>query len=231
MALKIAALASGRGSNLMTINEMCRQSKIDGEIVLALSNNPEAKVVKSAKAEGLKIWAENHKDYPDRKSFDKAMMTAIDESGADTIALCGYMRLLSPEFIKAYPGRILNVHPAILPSFPGVQGGRDAYLYGVRFTGCTVHFVTEEMDTGPIIIQGIIALSSTEKEEDFMPRLHALEHKIYPQALQWLAEDRLKLEGRRVILKNENKDGKYCLMDEEGQKLKGAMISPPLEIF
>lgn len=224
MALKLALLASGRGSNAATIVRHAKAGKLDAEVVLVGCNNPEAQVLQTMQEEGIPTWCHSHKDFPDRVSFDRTMLKAIQESGADTIALCGFMRLLSGEFIAAYSGRILNVHPAILPSFPGTNGGGDAYAYGVRFTGCTVHFVIEEMDAGAIIIQGITPILSTETDDDFMPRVHAMEHRIFPQALQWLAEDRLHFDGRRVILEGELPQGTTNLPT-------GCVVSPMLEKF
>ena len=228
MALKLALLASGRGSNAATIVRHAKAGTLDAEIALVLCNNPEAQVLKTMAEEGIPTWCRSHKDFPDRLSFDRAMLEAMGEAGVDTVALCGYMRLLSGEFIASYPGRILNVHPAILPSFPGTQGGRDAYEYGVRFTGCTVHFVIEEMDAGAVIIQGITSVLSAESEADFMPRVHAMEHRIFPQALQWLAEGRLRFEGRRVVLDKE----KAQLAENLSIPLPvGCMVSPMLEKF
>ena len=228
MALKLALLASGRGSNAATIVRHAKAGTLDAEIALVLCNNPEAQVLKTMAEEGIPTWCRSHKDFPDRLSFDRAMLEVMGEAGVDTVALCGYMRLLSGEFIASYPGRILNVHPAILPSFPGTQGGRDAYEYGVRFTGCTVHFVIEEMDAGAIIIQGITSVLSAESEVDFMERVHTMEHRIFPQALQWLAEGRLRFEGRRVVLDEE----KAQLPENLVLPLPtGCMVSPMLEKF
>ena len=228
MALKLALLASGRGSNAATIVRHAKAGTLDAEIALVLCNNPEAQVLKTMAEEGIPTWCRSHKDFPDRLSFDRAMLEVMGEAGVDTVALCGYMRLLSGEFIASYPGRILNVHPAILPSFPGTQGGRDAYEYGVRFTGCTVHFVIEEMDAGAIVIQGITSVLSAEGEDDFMKRVHAMEHRIFPQALQWLAEGRLRFEGRRVVLDEEKAQLPQSL---DIPLPAGCMVSPMLEKF
>ena len=228
MALKLALLASGRGSNAATIVRHAKAGTLDAEIALVLCNNPEAQVLRTMAEEGVPTWCQSHKDFPDRLSFDRAMLEAMGEAGVDTVALCGYMRLLSGEFIASYPGRILNVHPAILPSFPGTQGGRDAYEYGVRFTGCTVHFVIEEMDAGAIVIQGITSVLSAEGEDDFMKRVHAMEHRIFPQALQWLAEGRLRFEGRRVVLDEEKAQLPQSL---DIPLPAGCMVSPMLEKF
>ena len=117
------------------------------------------------------------------------------------LALAGYMRLVTPAFLDAFPDRVLNIHPALLPSFPGVHGTADAHAWGVRLTGCTVHFVSPEMDCGPIIVQACLPVMQDESEDELQHRIHALEHRVYPQALQWLAENRLEIRGRRVFLK------------------------------
>ena len=193
MALKLALLASGRGSNAATIVRHAKAGTLDAEIALVLCNNPEAQVLKTMAEEGIPTWCRSHKDFPDRLSFDRAMLEAMGEAGVDTVALCGYMRLLSGEFIASYPGRILNVHPAILPSFPGTQGGRDAYEYGVRFTGCTVHFVIEEMDAGAIIIQGVTSVLSAESEVDFVVQKNG---KIIP--IEVKSGENVKAKSLRV---------------------------------
>ena len=131
------------------------------------------------------------------------MIKAIQDAGADTVALAGYMRLVTPAFLDAFPNRVLNIHPAILPSFPGVHGAADAHAWGVRLTGCTVHFVSPEMDCGPIIVQACLPVLQDESEEELQNRIHTLEHRIYPQALQWLAGNRLDIRGRKVFLKQD----------------------------
>lgn len=230
MTLQLAALASGTGSNVNAILEAISTGRLDARVRLLLTNNPEAPVVDIAERYGVPLWARDHRDFAGREAFDQAMLEAIRESGADTVALAGYMRLLSPFFLQAFPGRVLNIHPSVLPSFPGVHGGRDALDYGVRFTGTTVHFVNEVMDNGPVIIQAVVPVSGTDTLESLMPRIHALEHKIYPQALQWLAQGRLSLVGRRVLLHpgtSSSKAAAFCGQDASGPW----MVSPALEDF
>ena len=132
--------------------------------------------------------------------ISKRFVDAIKASGAEYVVLAGYMRLLTSTFLQAFPGRVINIHPAILPSFPGAHGGPDAQAYGVKITGCTVHFVEELVDSGPVIIQAAVPANAGEELDDLMNRIHPLEHRIYPQALQWLAEGRLRVEGRQVFL-------------------------------
>ena len=170
------------------------QGVLDIDIRLIAGNRPGAKVFERAEKAGIPHVCIDHKAFADRESFDREMVAAIKASGAEYVVLAGYMRLLTSTFLQAFPGRVINIHPAILPSFPGAHGGPDAQAYGVKITGCTVHFVEELVDSGPVIIQ------AGEELDDLMNRIHPLEHRIYPQALQWLAEGRLRVEGRQVFL-------------------------------
>ena len=224
MAMKIAALASGRGSNVGSILRCCKEGTLDCEVVLVAGNNPAAAVFDIAREHGVATWAEDHRGYASRVAFDAALLGAIQAAGAEAIALAGYMRILSPEFIKKFGKPVLNVHPSLLPAFGGAAGGDDAAAYGVRLTGCTVHFVDEGLDSGPVIIQAATSIRSLEEADSFMPRIHPMEHRIFPQALQWLAEGRLVRQGRRVLLQGEK--------DHTGAKQPdGWLISPPLEGF
>ncbi|MDL2216586.1 phosphoribosylglycinamide formyltransferase [Desulfovibrio sp. OttesenSCG-928-M14] len=230
MTLQIAALASGTGSNVAAIIKCIEDGRLDAQVRLVLSNKSDAPVLRIAQDAGIAVWARDHKDYPDRESFDRDLLAAIKASGADTVVLAGYMRLLTPLFVRSFPGRILNVHPAILPSFPGVHGAADALEYGVRLTGPTVHFVDEGVDSGPVIIQAVVPVVATDTRDSLMPRIHALEHRIYPQALQWLAEERLKLEGRRVHLLPGKKP--HAILASGGRGPLGPwMACPALEDF
>lgn len=136
----------------------------------------------------------DHKLWPSREAYDLAVADAILKSGADTVALAGYMRMLTAGFLNAFPHRVVNVHPALLPSFPGIHGAADAQAWGVKITGCTVHLVDEIMDHGEVIIQAAVPAIAGEPLDDLQSRIHAQEHRIYPQALQWLAEDRIKMD-------------------------------------
>ena len=200
MTMQLAVLASGVGTNLAAILKAIASGRLEARVKLVLSNKIDAPALDIARENGVPVWARDHGDYERREDFDAAMLGAIREAGVDAIALAGYMRMLSPMFVKAYEGRILNIHPAILPSFPGVNGYANAVDYGVRITGCTVHFVDEQVDHGPVIIQAAVPIGPNDTAESVMARIHALEHRIYPQALQWLARKRLSVEGRRVRL-------------------------------
>lgn len=230
MTLQIAALASGTGSNISALQKHIETGRLDARICLLLTNNPEAPVAAMAGENGIPLWARSHKEYADRAAFDRDMLAAIKDSGADTVVLAGYMRILSDFFVQAFPGRILNIHPALLPSFPGAHAGRDALSHGVRLTGPTVHFVDELMDNGPVIIQAVVPVGCNDSEADLMPRIHALEHRIYGQALQWLAQNRLRIAGRRVELLPGNE--LPCQIASCGEdNLDPWLVSPALEGF
>lgn len=200
MPLKIAILASGGGTNAQAMIDKAASGTLDVDIRLIVSNRPGAGVLERARKAGIPCAVLDHKEYPSREAHDAAMVEALKASGAEYIVLAGYMRILTTVFLEAFAGRVLNIHPALLPSFPGAHGGADALAYGVKLTGCSVHFVEEEMDAGPLIIQAAVPVNAGEPLETLMPRIHALEHRIYPQALQWLAEERIRREGRQVFL-------------------------------
>jgi phosphoribosylglycinamide formyltransferase-1 len=230
MTLHIAALASGTGSNVSAVLDAIEKGALDARLRIVLANRIDAPVLEKAARRGVSVWAGDHRDFPSREGFDQAMLEQISLAGADTVVLAGYMRLLSPVFIHAFPGRILNIHPSLLPSFPGTHGGRDALDYGVRLSGATVHFVDEGMDNGPVIIQAAVPVSPDDTVESLMPRIHALEHRIYPQALQWLAEDRLRIDGRRVRLLPARQP-RIALASYGHNSLGPWMVSPALEDF
>ncbi len=203
MRLKLAILASGNGTNAQAIHGAIRRGALNADIRLVMSNRPDAGVLKRATGWDVPSLCLDHKDhtlFPDREAYDRTLIAALREAGADTIVLAGYMRLLTPAFLAAFPDRVLNIHPAILPAFKGAHGTEEALDWGVKLTGCTVHFVSEEMDCGPVIIQACVPVLQDDTLPDMQNRIHALEHRIYPQALQWLAEERLALRGRVVRL-------------------------------
>ena len=156
MALKIAILASGSGTNAQSMIDKAARGVLDIDIRLIAGNRPGAKVFERAEKAGIPHVCIDHKAFADRESFDREMVAAIKASGAEYVVLAGYMRLLTSTFLQAFPGRVINIHPAILPSFPGAHGGPDAQAYGVKITGCTVHFVEELVDSGPVIIQAAV---------------------------------------------------------------------------
>lgn len=220
-AIKIAVLVSGSGTNLQAIIDNIEAKKLDAIITLVIANKPEAQALVRAANAGIATILIPHADYPDRESHDQAMLAALEKSGCEYVILAGYMRLLSPLFLETWAGRILNIHPALLPAFPGTHAIRDALDYGVKIIGVTVHFVEEKMDSGPIIIQAAMAAAPETSRETVSNSFHALEHRIYPQAIQWLAEARLTLADRKVLLAKKNGTNPVII--------PGALISPPLE--
>ena len=200
MPMRLAILASGNGTNAQAMLDLAAVGTLDAEVCLVLCNRPGAGVLKRAEKAGVPGLCLDHTTFPSREAFDQAMIRALREAGADTVALAGFMRLLTPAFIRAFPGRILNIHPALLPAFPGTRGIEDAVAWGVTLAGCTVHFVDEIMDHGEVIIQAALPVREGESLDEFKIRVHALEHRLYPQALQWLSRGRLSVRGRRVRL-------------------------------
>ena len=200
MTIQLGIVASGSGTNAQAMIDAVEAGRLDARICVIIANRPGAKVLDRAEKHGIPHICLDHTTFPDRLSFDMAMVEKLREYGVDTVALAGYMRIVTPEFLQAFPDRVLNIHPALLPSFPGTHGARDAWNYGAKFSGCTVHIVNPVMDGGPIIIQAAIPVRQDEDDEQLLDRIHVFEHRIYVQALQWMAEGRLSLEGRRVLL-------------------------------
>ncbi len=203
--MKIGVLVSGSGTNLQSIIDTCESDKI-AEVAVVISNRADAYALKRAQSKGIPTRILSHKDYPDRKDFDKELIRILNEFKVELVALAGFMRILTGDFLKAFHGRVMNIHPALLPAFPGLEVRQAAIDYGVRFSGCTVHFVDEGVDTGPIIIQAVVPVFPDDTEEDLKHRILNQEHKIYPQAIKLFAEGRLRIEGRRVFIEGFSKD-------------------------
>lgn len=214
--LRLGALASGGGTNLQSIIDNCRNGSIDAEISLVISNNSEAGALQRAEKAGIKTLCIDHRNYSSREDFDREMIRALREAGVQLVILAGFMRIITKDFIDAFPGAIMNIHPALLPAFPGLHVQRKAIEYGARFSGCTVHFVDGGVDTGPIIIQAVVPIRDGDTEETLAARILRQEHLIYPRAIQLFAEERLRIEGRRVIIAPP-----IVLSDD-------AMVNPPL---
>jgi phosphoribosylglycinamide formyltransferase-1 len=215
--VSIAVLISGRGTNLQSIINAVEEKRLDAKIEIVLSNKADAFGLERAKKHGVSTVVLDHKSYSSREAYDQAVVDLLQKRGVELVVLAGFMRLLSPAFIKAYSNRIMNIHPALLPSFPGLQVQKKAVEHGVRFAGCTVHFVNEECDEGPIIIQAVVPVFADDTEETLGARILKQEHRIYPQAIQLYAENRLRVVGRKVLVDGSAKD--------ENQVL----IQPPLE--
>ncbi|WP_305046201.1 phosphoribosylglycinamide formyltransferase [Geoalkalibacter sp.] len=196
--LRVGVLASGRGSNLQSLIEQTLKGLIDAEIVLVASNKADAHALERARQVGIATCVIDHRSFASREDFDRAMVAALREAGVELVVLAGFMRLLSPVFIEAFPQAIMNIHPSLLPAFPGLDVQRKALEYGARFSGCTVHFVDGGLDTGPIIIQAVVPILENDTQDTLAARILAQEHRIYPRAVQLFAEGRLRVEGRRV---------------------------------
>jgi phosphoribosylglycinamide formyltransferase-1 len=221
MTLPIAVLISGSGTNLDAIIQAIDEKRLDARITVVISNNPDAYGLERAKAHDLSYRVIDHGDFSSREEFDGVLAEAVQESGAQAVILAGFMRILSSKFIASYSGKILNIHPAILPSFAGSNAQRQQADFGVRLAGCTVHFVDEKMDHGPIVIQAVIPVYPDDNGDTLSSRILEYEHRIYPQAIQWLAQGRLTIEGRKVVVENA---GKTSALPENG-----VLINPPLE--
>ena len=221
MTLKLGILASGSGTNAQAIIDAAEAGRLDADIRIIISNRPGAKVLERAEKHGIARLCLDHKTFPDRESYDRRVVEELLAAGVDTVALAGYMRLVTSAFLDAFPNRVLNVHPAVLPAFPGTHGARDAWEYGAKFSGCTVHVVDPVMDGGPIIIQATLPVRQEENDEELLNRIHVFEHRIYVQALEWLAEGRLHLEGRRMLLEPASRP--------LAPQPELALVRPPLE--
>lgn len=199
--MNIAVLCSGSGTNLQAIIDKVVSGYINAKIALVLSDKKDAFALERAKKAGIETVVLDPKDYKTREEFDKEVIRNLKKRNVELVVLAGFMRLLSPYFIAEYKNRIMNVHPALLPSFKGSHGIKDALDHGVKVTGVTVHFVDEHLDNGPIILQRCVEIKSGDTEESLLERVHKEEHKIYPEAVKLFAEGRLKIEGRRVVIK------------------------------
>jgi phosphoribosylglycinamide formyltransferase-1 len=199
--LNIGVLVSGRGSNLQSIIDSIESGRLKAQIRLVISDRPGAPALERAGRHSIPTWVMEAAKNMSREDYDKGVASALKEAGVELVVLAGFMRILSPAFISAYPMRIMNIHPALLPSFPGLNVQKKALDYGVKFSGCTVHFVTEGVDTGPIIIQRAVPVNQDDTVESLSERILAEEHKIYPEAIRLFSEDRLEVRGRRVWVK------------------------------
>jgi phosphoribosylglycinamide formyltransferase-1 len=197
---KLGILLSGRGSNFEAIARNVQAGKIPGEIAVVISNKEDALGLQTAQKMGLATRFIPSKGK-EREAFDREVVAVLKEFQVDLVCLAGFMRILSPYFIRAFPGRILNIHPALLPCFPGVEVQKQALDYGVKFTGCTVHIVDEGVDTGPIVCQAVVPILDDDTVETLAARILKEEHRIYSEAVCLLLEDRIRLEGRRTLLK------------------------------
>ena len=196
--LKIGVLASGSGSNLQAIIDEAAAGLIPVEVVMVISDKPDAYALVRAEQAGITTAVVLPKDYATREAYDEQLVKLLRLAGAEAVALAGYLRIVTGAVLQAFPQRVLNIHPALLPSFPGLHGQRQAWEYGVKVAGCTVHFVDEGLDSGPIILQAPVPVLDDDDADTLAARILEQEHIIYPLALKLLAEGKLRIEGRRV---------------------------------
>lgn len=198
--LRVGVLASGRGSNLQAIIDASEGGSIPAEVAVVVSDNSGAMALDRARKHGIPAVYIHPPYYQDKEEYEQRIVLEMKEYGVDLVCLAGYMRLAGKVLLEEFPDRIMNIHPALLPSFRGLHGQRQAVEYGVRYSGCTVHFVDGGMDTGPIILQAVVPVLQEDGEEDLAARILEQEHVIYPEAVKLFAGGRLKVEGRKVII-------------------------------
>jgi len=199
--LKLAVLVSGRGSNLQAIINKIEAGKLPAKIELVISDQPEAKALQRAKKHGLEDHIVQREAFADQGTFEKKIFELLKEKNIELIVLAGFMRILSPNFIKNYPAKIINIHPSLLPAFPGLNAQKQAVDYGVKYSGCTVHFVNQEVDSGPIISQRVVPVKVNDTPASLSERILKEEHKLLPEIIKIIAEDRIEIKGRKVFIK------------------------------
>lgn len=196
--LRLGVLASGGGTNLQSIIDRCADGSLTAEVAILICNNPDAGALARAAKFGLKTCCINHRDFTKRTEFEKKVVQQLREADVELVVLAGFMRIIGKNFLEAFPQRIINIHPALLPAFPGLHVQQQALDYGARFSGCTVHFVDDGVDTGAIIMQAVVPVLDNDSADDLADRILVEEHKIYPRAIQLFADGRLETDGRRI---------------------------------
>lgn len=198
--LVLGVMASGRGSNLQSILDAIEKGTVPARVSVVITDKPEAKALERARAAGIPAVCVNRKEYDSRETFEHALIDVLRAHGVELVVLAGFMRILTPVFVQAFKHRILNIHPSLLPSFTGADAHSLVLEYGAKVSGCTVHFVDEGMDTGPIILQAIVPVMDDDDHDSLAARVLVEEHKIYPEAIRLYAEGRLTIEGRKVLI-------------------------------
>ena len=198
--MNIAVFCSGSGTNLQAIVEAHKRGRIKADLKLVVSDAPDCFALTRAKKAGIKTLVVERKNFKSKDDFEGEILKSLKKEKIELIVLAGYMRMLSPDFVTAYKNKILNIHPALLPSFKGTHGIKDAFECGVKVTGPTVHFVTADMDAGPIILQSPVMAKENDTEETLADAIHREEHKIYPEAIRLFVEGKLRIEGKKVVI-------------------------------
>jgi phosphoribosylglycinamide formyltransferase 1 len=201
--LKLGILISGNGSNLQSIIDHIEKGSLKAIIKIVISNNPDAYGLTRAKKHGIPIVVLKNGDFKNKEDFDLELINILKNNSVDLVILAGFMRIITSTILNAFPQKIMNIHPALLPSFPGIHGQKQALEYGVKLSGCTVHFVDEGVDTGPIIIQNAVQVFDDDTEETLAARILKEEHRIYPQAIQLFSEGKIEIKGRKVRINTE----------------------------
>jgi phosphoribosylglycinamide formyltransferase 1 len=215
----IGVLVSGSGSNLQSIIDHIENGTLDAEIRIVISNISDSYALKRCIEPGIPTAVVDHQKFSSREEFDRRTISILKSSGVELVVMAGFMRILSHEFFNTFPFRIMNIHPALLPAFPGTHVQQKAVEYGVKFSGCTVHFADEGVDSGPIIIQSVVPVYDDDDADTLSERILREEHRIYPQAIQYYAEGKIEIVGRKVFIRN-------------GQRLaEHALQNPPLTML
>lgn len=203
--MNIAILVSGRGTNLQAVIDAVSRGEIKAEIALVVSDNKDAYALTRAEKSGIETFVLSAKDFSSREAYDKEVIKELEKKNVGLVVLAGFMRLVSGYFVEKYKNKIINVHPALLPSFKGTHSIRDAFEYGVKTTGVTVHFVDSELDHGPIILQEAVSVEESDTLEKVEEKIHKVEHKLYPEAIRLFVEGKLEIQGRKVGIKEAKK--------------------------
>jgi phosphoribosylglycinamide formyltransferase 1 len=205
--INLGILVSGSGTNLQSIIDNCKSDRIDALVKVVISDSPEAFAIERAKKNNIDTVTVVRSEFDSRKSFEKKIVEILQSHKVELVCLAGFMRIIGKTLLGAYPNRIINIHPALLPSFPGLDGQKQAYDYGVKIAGCTMHFVDDKVDHGPIICQSSVPVMEDDTPQTLKDRILEEEHRIYPQAIQLYAEGKLKIKNRRVYILNESDKG------------------------
>ena len=216
--VKLGVLISGTGSNLQAIIDAILRGDLKAEIRLVISNRADAQGLERARRHGIETMVIEHRKFPSREDFDRAILAALRDRSVELVALAGFMRLLSDVMLDAFPGRIMNIHNSLLPSFPGIHGPKDALEYGVKIAGCTVFFVTPGVDVGPVIVQAAVPVLPGDDEQRLAARILQQEHHIFPHAIALFQQGRLEIEGRRVVIKGDS-----------GKRNSSPLVNPPVD--
>ncbi|SHK26376.1 phosphoribosylglycinamide formyltransferase [Thermocrinis minervae] len=215
--MNLGVLVSGRGSNLQAIIDAIESGKLQDRISIVISNREKAYAIERCKKHSIPYVVIKRKDFPSREEFERAMVDILKERGVELVVLAGFMSILTKTFLSAFPMKVINIHPSLIPAFQGLNAQKQALEYGAKITGCTVHFVTEELDNGPVIVQACVPVLDTDTEESLSERILSYEHRILPQAIKWISQGRVKVEGRIVKV--------------EGAKYGTLPVNPSLEDF